>query len=102
MYAGLHVKCLLFFRILVKFLSTEFHENPSSLSRFAPYGRTDMIKRAVAIRKCFANALNNKYSKQLNSISYSTVTYRRDHNKRTNDTTNITIGRSTKHTNKSI
>jgi len=37
-------------QIFEKYSNIKFHENPSSESRAAPYGRTDMIKLIVASR----------------------------------------------------
>jgi hypothetical protein len=65
MYTGIHVKCSLFLsdfnetelyqQILEKSSNIKFHENPSSRSRAAACGRTDMTKLIVAFRN-FANA----------------------------------------------
>jgi len=55
-------------QILEKFSNIKFHENPSSGSRVAPCGRTQMMKLIVAFRK-FSKAPEN----------YKTISYRKFH-----------------------
>jgi hypothetical protein len=64
-YIGLRVKYSVFWsdfngldfsgQILEKYSDNKFHENPSSASRVAPCGQTDMTKLTVAFRN-FANS----------------------------------------------
>jgi hypothetical protein len=68
MYIGIHVKYPLFLSDFngtwnfssdfLKIPDIKFYEEPSSGSRVAPYGRTDMTTLIVALRS-FANATKN-------------------------------------------